>query len=101
MRSEEDLPRWLRALRALVMGLMVVMIGGVITVVWLLVTRMPGAGGTLPPVLPASLTLPEGASALAVTFGPGWVAVVTDQDHVLIFDRAGVLKQDVAIEVAP
>jgi hypothetical protein len=99
--GSEVLPPSLRLLRALVMLLMVVMIGGVITVVWLLVTRMPGAGGQLPPVLPATLTLPAGAKALAVTFGPGWVAVVTDQDHILIFDEGGVLRQDVVILPAP
>lgn len=101
MRSEEVLPPWLRALRALVMGLMVVMIGGVITVVWLLVTRLPGGEASLPPVLPASMTLPAGARALAVTFGAGWVAVVTDQNHILIFDDAGALRQDVPVLVTP
>ena len=89
------------------MVLMVVMILGVITVVWLLVTRMPGGQGSLPPVLPANLTLPgnltlpAGAKALAVTFGAGWIAVVTDQNHILIFDGAGALRQEVPILPAP
>ena len=104
--APETLPLSLRLLRALVMVLMVVMIFGVITVVWLLVTRMPGGqgsltDGSLPPVLPASLTLPAGARALAVTFGAGWIAVVTDQNHILIFDGAGALRQDVPILPAP
>ena len=89
-------------LRALVFVLMVVMILGVITVVWLLVTRLPGgAPDNLPPVLPETLTLPEGAQAIAVTFGPGWIAVVTDQNHILIFDKDGALRQDVPILPAP
>ena len=95
------MPLSLRLLRALVMVLMVVMILGVITVVWLLVTRMPGGQGSLPPVLPAALSLPAGAKALAVTFGAGWIAVVTDQNHILIFDGAGALRQDVPILPAP
>jgi hypothetical protein len=99
--QSEVLPLSLRLLRTLVMVLMVVMIAGVITVVWLLVTRMPVPGGSLPPVLPESLALPEGHRALAVTFGTGWLAVVTDQNHILIFDAGGVLRQDVAIQPAP
>ena len=48
------------------------MIGAVITVVWLLVTRMPQAMGA--PELPAGLALPAGTATQAVTFGDGWVA---------------------------
>ena len=95
------MPLSLRLLRALVFVLMVVMILGVITVVWLLVTRMPGGQDNLPPVLPETLILPEGAQALAVTFGAGWIAVVTDQNHILIFDKAGRLLQDVPVLPAP
>ena len=88
------------------MVLMVVMIFGVITVVWLLVTRMPGGqvsltDGSLPPVLPAAPSLPAGAKALAVTFGAGWIAVVTDQNQILIFDKDGALRQQVPILPAP
>ena len=73
------------------------MIVGVITVVGLLVTRMPKAPGGLPP-LPADIRLPEGASATAFTQGKGWIAVVTADDRILIFDRlTGALKQTVQI----
>ena len=73
------------------------MIVGVITVVGLLVTRMPRAPGELPP-LPAGITLPEGSSATAFTQGKGWIAVVTADDRILIFDRlTGALKQTVEI----
>ena len=103
----EVLPPSLRLLRALVLVLMVVMIAAVITVVALLVTRMPAGQGSLPPVLPESpvlpenLALPAGAAPLAVTFGPGWVAVVTDQNRILVFDDSGALRQEVAITVVP
>lgn len=73
------------------------MIGGVITVVGLLVTRMPQAFGTTPPSLPAEVTLPEGTRAQAVTFGTGWVAVVTTDDRILIFDTDGTLRQEVPL----
>jgi Family of unknown function (DUF6476) len=43
------------------------------------------------------LALPAGSSAAAVTFGKGWIAVVTDQDHILIFGKDGTLRQDIAI----
>ena len=51
-----DLPPSLRLLKGLVMVLMVTMIVGVITVVWLLVTRMPD--GNAAPVPPAKASRP-------------------------------------------
>ncbi len=75
------------------------MIGGVITVVGLLVTRMPGAEGAALP-LPETIRLPDGVRAVAVTAGPGWYAVVTEANRILIFDRAsGALRQEVAVDL--
>jgi Flp pilus assembly protein protease CpaA len=91
------LPPSLRFLKWLVILLTLTMIGGVITVVGLLVTRMPQAFSAPAPSLPDGFTLPEGAKAEAVTFGTGWIAVVTTDDRILIFDRDGRLRQDVAI----
>ena len=76
-REEEGVePPALRRLRRLVTVLTAVLILGVITVVGLLVIRLsmlkPSA-----PVLPAEVVLPAGETAGAVTFGSGWVAVVT------------------------
>ena len=73
------------------------MIVGVITVVGLLVTRMPGpiAG----PVLPDNLALPKGAKAAAITMGTGWIAVVTTDDRILIFDSAGNFRQEHRIDI--
>jgi hypothetical protein len=95
--AEPELPPSLRFLKHLVTVLMIVMIVGVITVVGLLVTRMPSA--TPGPVLPASLTLPAGAKAAAVTLGTGWIAVVTTDDRILIFDTAGNLRQEHRIDI--
>ena len=73
------------------------MIVGVITVVGLLVTRMPVpiAG----PVLPDNLALPPGAKAAAITMGTGWIAVVTTDDRILIFDSAGNFRQEYRIDI--
>ncbi len=92
-----DLPPSLRFLKWLVIVLTLTMIGGVITVVALLVTRMPQAFGTPLPDLPAGFALPAGTHAQAVTFGQGWVAVVTTDDRILIFGSDGALRQEVSI----
>jgi hypothetical protein len=101
--AQPDLPPSLRFLKGLVITLMITMIVGVITVVWLLVTRMPDgspAAPTLPPpALPADLTLPEGLTAEAVTFGKGWTAVVTTDQQILIFGPDGALAQRLQITV--
>ena len=73
------------------------MIGGVITVVALLVTRMPHALSGADPVLPDQITLPAGTEAAAVTFGQGWIAVVTTDDRLLILSPDGTLRQEIGI----
>ncbi len=75
---------------------MITMIGGVITVVALIVTRMPqGFAGA--PQIPADLALPAGTTAEAVTFGKGWIAVVTADNRLLMFDHKGVMIQDIPL----
>lgn len=73
------------------------MIVGVITVVGLLVTRMPKPAAA--PVVPDGLALPAGAKVAAVTMGTGWIAVVTTDDRILIFDAAGNLRQEHKIDM--
>lgn len=70
------------------------MIGAVITVVWLLVTRMPQVLSG-PPRLPETVVLPADETAAAVTFGPHWYAVVTAKGRILIYSETGKLRQDV------
>ncbi len=90
-----DLPPSLKLLRGMVLALTGVMIVGFIVLVALFVTRF----GTAPPPLPETVTLPDGEVARAVTLGSDWIAVVTDSDAILIFDRAsGTLRQRVEIE---
>lgn len=94
----EALPPSLRLLKWLVIVLTLTMIGGVITVVALIVTRMPQAFTSEAPAVPETLVLPDGTKASAVTFGTGWTAVVTTDNRILIFGRDGSLRQDVTIE---
>ncbi len=73
---------------------MVTMIVGVITIVGLLVTRMPSGAV---PVLPESLTLPEGAKAEAVTVGGDFVLVVTTDGRALVYGRDGAFRQEIVL----
>lgn len=95
------LPPSLRLLKWLVILLTLTMIGGVITVVALLVTRMPQSFTASAPKVPAELSLPDGARPAAVTFGTGWTAVVTTDERILVFDSNGVLLQEVIIQPPP
>ena len=92
--AEPGLPPSLRLLKGLVIVLMITMIVGVITVVGLLVTRMPD-GRSIAPILPETLTLPDGLTAEAVTMGKGWFAVVTTDQQLLVFGADGRLRQRV------
>lgn len=84
----------MRYLRRLVTVLTVTMVGGLIVLIALIVIRMQ----TPPLVLPEQLALPDGARALAFTQGRDWIAVVTEDDRILVYDRAtGTLRQTVEI----
>ncbi|WP_417524478.1 DUF6476 family protein [Marinovum sp.] len=93
-QAELPEPANLRFLRLLVTVLTGVMIAGVILIIALIVIRFRDPG----PQVPEDLSLPAGVSAEAVTFGTGWVAVVTQDDRILIFDRVtGRMTQQVTI----
>lgn len=94
--EEPELPPSLRLLKRLVTVLTLVMIGAVITITALFVTRLPNFAA--PPALPEALELPEGTQVEAVTMGKGWIAVVTRDQHILIFSSGGKLMQDFEIK---
>lgn len=83
-------------MKALVITLMLVMIGGVIAIVALLVTRLPALQSA--PALPAAISLPAGEVADAVTVAKGMVIVVTEAGRVLVFAPDGTLRQEIALE---
>ena len=94
--EEAPLPLSLRLLKTLVLTLLVVMILGTLLVVALLTTRL----NTPPsPSLPAEITLPDGARATAVTRGSDWIAIVSEDDRILIYDaKTGALRQSIEIK---
>ncbi|MFP4239527.1 DUF6476 family protein [Rhodosalinus sp.] len=93
-RQEEE-PAQLRFLRRLVTALTATMVVGLLVVIGLLVIRLTDRA----PVLPEVIALPGDAKAVALTQGPGWYAVVTDDDRILIYDRdTGALVQTVQVE---
>ncbi|MCI5096463.1 MAG: DUF6476 family protein [Rhodobacteraceae bacterium] len=87
-------PPQLRFLRLLVTTLTVVMIGGLLVVIGLLVTRLNA--DDIP--LPAEINLPDSTTPEAVTIGATWIAVVSG-DQILILDReSGRLRQTIELE---
>ena len=74
------------------------MIGGLLVIVALFVIRFSASA----PVVPQSITLPDGVTAESFTMTPGWYAVVVDGGtRILIFDRnSGELTQTVDVNVA-
>jgi uncharacterized integral membrane protein len=92
-------PRALRQLRVMVTTLTGVMIFGIIAIVVLLALRLHRDDGVRLPPLPATVTLPAGVTAIAVTAGPGWYAVVTSDDRILVYDATrGTLRQDIPLD---
>lgn len=73
---------------------MLTMIGGVIAIVGLLVTRMPDGRAV---VLPENLALPAGVQAEAVTVGRDFLLVVTEDGRVLVYGRDGAFRQEIAL----
>ncbi|MBY6139203.1 hypothetical protein KUV26_07090 [Leisingera daeponensis] len=87
-------PPQIRFLRRLVTTLTVVMIGGLVVIISLLVIRLQSDDAPLP----SEIALPPGVKAEAVTLGRGWIAVVSGDDRILIYDReTGALRQTVRI----
>ena len=82
--TEYPEPANLRFLRRLVTVLTITMIGGLLTLIALIVIRLPSAK---PLILPDEITLPAGITAEAVTLTPDRLIVITG-DQILIYGRA-------------
>ena len=71
------------------------MIGGFLTIVALFVMRFSEMQKV---EIPDEITMPDGERATAFTRGEGWFAIVTEDDEILIYNRAtGNLMQRVQI----
>ncbi|MDN3710881.1 DUF6476 family protein [Paracoccus cavernae] len=90
--AEGDVPM-VRYLRALVTGLAVVMGLGILAIVAILWLRL---GAAPLPTLPDTITLPQGATAEAVTFARNWIVVVTQNGEILLYDQAGTLRDQLS-----
>ncbi|MBU2866982.1 hypothetical protein KO497_08315 [Pacificibacter marinus] len=89
----------LTLMRRLVTSLLVVMILGFLLLIGLLVTRFPTMDASVSFDLPENIALPAGATAQNFTRGADWVAIVTTDNQILIFDAtSGALRQTVEIE---
>lgn len=96
--SEGD-ARLLRYLKTLVTALTVTMIVGFIVLIAVVVMRF-NAEGSVP--LPDALALPAGTTATAITRGPDWLGVVTDDGRILIYGLDGTtLRQEITVAPAP
>ncbi len=73
-----------------------VMIGGLIAVVALLVTRLPGGSVRSP----EALAIPAGTEVFAVTQAPAYWLVTTTDNRLLIFSPDGALLSDLALDAA-
>ena len=72
------------------------MIAGVLVIIALLVMRLQQPA---PLALPRTLQLPDGTVATAFTQADDWIAIVTEDNRILIYDRASqTLQQTVTLE---
>lgn len=72
---------------------------GLLAIVALLVIRFGAADPT--PELPASIHLPEGAQAQAVTYADKQIIVLTQQNDILVYAKDGQLTGRTRIKDAP
>ncbi len=85
----------MKFLRILVTILTGTMIAGLVILITLLVIRFPESA----PPLPDAINLPDGTEAAAFTVGGDWYAVVTEDDRILVFDRAdGTLRRTIDLQ---
>ncbi|MBV7410200.1 DUF6476 family protein [Maritimibacter sp. DP1N21-5] len=83
-----------RYLKWLVTTLTVVMIVGLVVLIALVAMRFNQS--STGPAFPESIALPEGVTASAVTRGPDFLAVVSTDGRIFIFDPHGqMLRQEI------
>lgn len=75
------------------------MIVGLLVLITLLVIRFRTPPLAPAPTLPASIALPEGVRAEAVTAGRGWFLIVTQDGRALVFQSDGTPVSDTQLKL--
>ena len=92
-------PKNLKFLRLLVIVLTITMICGIITLVLVIVIKMPNYNNTESIQLPAEIILPDNMKVETFSIGSNHYLIVTKNDEVLIYDRkTNILKQRIKIK---
>ncbi|PID37251.1 MAG: hypothetical protein CR993_01290 [Rhodobacterales bacterium] len=88
----EENAQLVRYLKTLVTTLTATMIAGFIVLITVIVMRFQQEG-TVP--LPENVTLPEGAVAIAVTRGPDFLLVVTQDERIFLLNLDGEVTREI------
>ena len=92
-------PKNLKFLRLLVIVLTITMICGIITLVLVIVIKMPNYNNTESIQLPAEIILPDNMKVETFSIGSNHYLIVTKNDEVLIYDRrTNILEQRIKIK---
>jgi len=93
---EQNVPH-LTFLRRLVTLLTLTMVVGIIVLVTLVFIRFQGEAR--PMSLPDGITIPDGLRPVAFTQTREWYAIVTDDNHIVFFDKNDILFQTIKIKI--
>ena len=92
-------PKNLKFLRLLVIVLTITMICGIITLVLVIVIKMPNYNNTESMQLPVEIILPDNMKVETFSIGSNHYLIVTKNDEVLIYDRrTNILEQRIKIK---
>ena len=92
-------PKNLKFLRLLVIGLTITMICGIITIVFVIVIKMPNYKNAISIQLPEEIILPENMQVDTFSIGTNHYLIVTKSNDVLIYDRkTHILNQRIKIK---
>jgi len=87
-------PTNIRFLRILVTTLTVTMIAGIIIVITLLVIKLQPSKIKIP----QEITLPKGTKAISYSQGSDWIAIISSDDRIFIFDSVtGKIRKQIKI----
>ncbi len=86
----------MKFLRRLVTTLTATMIIGLVVLIGLIVIRLQTPD--LVVAFPDTISLPDGVTAQAYTQGPGWYAVVTSDNEIVIYDaESGEVRKRISV----